>query len=106
MPTPTKMRITAAPIATTVYGLAATAGRHAAPEAVVQVLDVKPGSVGWKDKAKAYYKGIIAVLGALLTVLTALTLPAPADTYTAAAVSAITAVLVVLRANETWIDQL
>ena len=103
----TKLRIGTAPTNTDVdtawFGIA---GRHAAPEAVVTVLDTKDGPVTWIDKAKAYYKGLIALLGAILTAITTLTLPEPMESWVTVTITTITAILVILRANETWIDGL
>lgn len=74
----------------------------------VQVLATREGSVTWIDKAKAYYKALIALIGALLVGVTQLSgvVPAEAEPWVTVAVSVLTAAGVVLRANETWVNAL
>lgn len=99
----TKQRIalvTSVPTAPTLYG------RHAAVEK--QVLAVKEGSVTWVDKAKGYYKGLIAIVGVLLIAATQLvgTLPPEVERGLTILISVLTTVGIILRANETWVDAL
>ena len=81
-------------------------GRHALVEK--RVLDTKEGSVTWVDKAKGYYKGLIALVGVLLIAVTELsgTLPDPVDQWVTILIGVFTTLGVILLANEVWVDAL
>lgn len=91
---------TPVPDAPTLYG------RHAAVEK--QVLATKEGEVNLVDKGKAYYKGVIALVGALLVGVTQLSgvVPTEAEPWITVAISTLTTLGVILRANEVWVDDL
>lgn len=106
MPAPVKYKVAAVPAARPL-GLVAT-GRHAAPDipATLQVLDVQPGTVGWRDKLKAYYHTLIVAVGTILAILSEITLPGDAGRWVAIAVLVLTTVKTALTANEVWISEL
>jgi hypothetical protein len=79
------------------------------PTAVV--LEQKPGPVTWLDKAKGYYKGLIATIGAVLVFLNELTpltsfLPEDAQHWVSVGVAVLTALFTTLKSNEVWLDDL
>ena len=78
------------------------------PARELEVVKTKEGSVTWVDKAKGYYKALIALVGALLVGVTQLSgaVPAEAEAWVTVAISALTTLGVVLRANETWVNAL
>lgn len=74
----------------------------------VTVIEEKPGNVTRIDKAKGYYKGLIALVGSLLIAANqaAPLLPADAKGFVSGAIGFLTIAGVVLKANETWIEGL
>lgn len=75
----------------------------------VKVLTTASGTLTWLDKAKGYYKGLIALVGAVLVILNQLTpvfdfLPGQLKQYFTVAVSVLTAVSAFLVANQHWVD--
>lgn len=80
-----------------------------APKALV--LQAVPGPVTVLDKAKGYYKGIIAALGSLVIIINEVTplfnfLPGQDKHYVTVAVAVVTGVLTFLKSNEHWVDDL
>ncbi len=73
-----------------------------------RVVEVRPGEVNWVDKAKGYYKGLIALVGVLLIAFTQLsgTLPDPIDRWVTVLIGIFTTLGVILRANEVWVNAL
>ena len=108
MPGPVKYKVAAVPAVRPPFGLVSTGPKHAAPDvpATVQVLDVKPGELTWRDKLKAYYHALIVFVGSLLAVLSVLELPDPAGKWVTTAVLIGTTVLTALKSNEVWISEL
>ena len=78
------------------------------PARELEVVKTKEGSVTWVDKAKGYYKALIALVGALLVGVTQMSgaVPAEAEPWVTVAIAVLTEVGVVLRANETWVNAL
>lgn len=72
------------------------------------VVDEKPGPVTRIDKAKAYYKGLIALIGSLLIGANQVLPIVPADAKGAVstAIAFLTVVSVILKANENWVEDL
>jgi hypothetical protein len=102
----TKQRIKLAAAGAQPYGLFATSG-----PAQVVVADTKPGTVGWADKLKGWYKGLIAAVGAILVLLNNIgpfadLLGGDVSQWVTVAISALTAAGVFLRENEHWVDAL
>lgn len=80
-----------------------------APAAVSgTVVDEKPGPPTRLDKAKAYYKGLIALVGSLLVGANQVLPIVPADTkgVVNGAIALLTVASVVLKANENWFEDL
>lgn len=77
----------------------------------VVVVDEKPGPVTALDKAKAYYKGLIVLVGSFLVMANESaplleSLPYNGKQWVSGAIAAATVVLTFLKANETWIETL
>jgi hypothetical protein len=75
------------------------------------IIAVKPGEINWRDKAKRFYKGGIAAVGALLIILTQLEvfsglLGEQGKTVFTVAVAILTSISVFLKSNERWIEKL
>lgn len=83
---------------------ALAAGRHEYAKTVA----VKDGDVTWVDKVKGYYKALIALVGAVLVGVTQLSgaVPAEAEPWVTVAISTLTVIGVILRANEQWVNDL
>jgi hypothetical protein len=82
---------------------------HAATAPTAVVIEQKPGTVTVLDRVRGYYKGLIALIGALLVTINELTpitdfLPADQRHWITIAVSALTALSTTLVANEKWVD--
>lgn len=106
MATKHRIKIVQSPRVTT---FVAGGGRDVPAQVIVD--KVKPGKVTLLDKAKAYYKATIAVVGAILVLLNEMTplshlLPAAAQHYFTVTVAAVTAISVLLKRNEQWVDAL
>lgn len=88
--------------------LAAVHTLQASDSRELEVKATKEGSVTWLDKAKGYYKALIALVGALLIGATQLSgaVPAEIEPWVTVAISAFTTLGVVLRANEVWVNAL
>lgn len=76
-----------------------------------QVVDTRPGPVTAWQKTARYYKGIIALIGTILTLLTAPEigplqhlLPEQHQHWLTIGIGAATVVLTFLKANEHWFD--
>lgn len=98
----TKKRVAIAPGRAKLVGTVGFVGTPAG----VQVLKEKPGTVTWLDKAKGYYKEAIAVVGTLVVLLNQLTPLFGGNRYFTAAAVVVTAVGVLLKNNEQWVDSL
>lgn len=79
--------------------------------APVEVVKTTPGPVTTWQKISAYYKGIVAFVGTVLTLLTAPEigplshlLPDPYQHWLTVGVGVITVVLTFLKENEHWFD--
>lgn len=83
-------------------------GLYHNPSVEKRVVEVRPGEVNWVDKAKGYYKGLIALVGVLLIAFNQLsgTLPDPIDRWVTVLIGIFTTLGVILRANEVWISEL
>lgn len=72
--------------------------------AAVKVVDEKPGPLSLLDKLKAYYKFLLAAVGAIVVIVNELTpVLGHAHWFTVAA-SLVTAVSVALKSNEHWVE--
>lgn len=104
--TPIKQRLTVAPP----QGQIATL--TGAPASAVTVVDVKPGSVTWLDRAKAYYHTAFAVLAGLAVLIVEIgpdlnALPGLPPTWRhAITVAVVIANMIATRvkANEQWFN--
>lgn len=77
----------------------------------VKVVSAKTGPVGILDKAKGYYKGLIAAVGSILVIVNELTpllnfLPGQDKQYVTLVIGFLTTVAVFLKDNEHWVDDL
>lgn len=74
----------------------------------VTVLESAPGNVTRLDKVKAYYKGLITLVGSLLIAANQALpiLPADVKGWVSGAIGFATVALTFLKANETWIEGL
>lgn len=76
----------------------------------VKLGDAEAGAVTWLDKAKGYYKGIIAGLTAVLVVINEVTpvlnfiVPTQDKQYVTVAIAVIGGVLTFLKDNEHYVD--
>ena len=81
------------------------------PAGNVEVRAIKDGAVNWRDKAKRFYKGGIAAVGAILIILMQLEvfsglLGEQGKTLFTVAVAVLTSISVFLKSNERWIEKL
>jgi nicotinamide riboside transporter PnuC len=96
----------------TVHTFANVATANATAKAVkVKVTKETEGPVTWAQKAKGYYKGIIALITGLLVVLNELTpvmnsLPGQDKQYLATVIVIVGTSLTILKSNEHWVDEL
>lgn len=75
----------------------------------VMVLKSEPGAITLLDRLKGYYKGLIAVITAVLVIANELTpvlnfLPGQDKQYVTIAIAVVGSVLTFLKDNEHWID--
>lgn len=81
------------------------------PGTPVKVVNAKTGPVGFLDKAKGYYKGLIAAVGAILVIVNELTpllnfLPGQDKQYVTLVIGVLTTAATFLKSNEHWVDDL
>jgi hypothetical protein len=74
----------------------------------VSVVAEKPGPVKALDKAKGYYKALIALVGSLLVAANQVlpVVPQDAKGWVSSAITVLTVASVALKANENWFDGL
>jgi hypothetical protein len=75
------------------------------------VTEAKPGTVSFGDKVKKYYKGLIALVGALLVLVNQVTpltnfLGEDTQNLVSVVIVFLTAVATFLKSNEQWVDKL
>lgn len=81
------------------------------PGTPVKVVDEKVGAVTFLDKAKGYYKGLIALVGSLLIVLNQVSpllnfIPGNGKEYVSYAIGLLTVAGAFLKENQHWVDDL
>lgn len=77
----------------------------------LEVVKMSSGTVGFFDKVKGYYKGVIVVIGSILIILNQVTpifdfLGGNSQHWFNVVVAAATTVLTILKSNEQWVDKL
>lgn len=81
------------------------------PVAKTVVVNQANGTVGFFDKVKNYYKGLIVAVGSILAILTQVSgfvgfIPGPVAGYVTTGIAILTTALTFLKSNEVWVQKL